>query len=404
MDHPDFSRKNPAPTQLIRQKSNYKMKITKIETLIGSAPDAGNLVYVRTHTDAGIHGVGEVYHVGPDAASPVWVEYFAEQLAGRDPTEIERNWALCYQGARFPIGSSGLAALSAIDVSLWDITGKAFDKPVYELLGGRVRDKIRAYWDIHGDTPAELAEDARKNVDLGYTALKASPLATNWRDMRWNDALANATARFKAVRKAVGDDIDVGFDAHAAIFEPIRVLELTDVLMEYNPWFMEEPIRMENRHEMGKLREKMQCALATGECLYTKFELWELIREKGVDIIQPEICIVGGLTEMRKIAFMAEAHDLVMAPHNPMGPLASMANLHFDAATSNFLIQESRTLKPFEIASVTNVNQPVDGYYSIPGGPGLGIDIVEEEFSDKPFKGSWHRGDRVNPDNSIAFI
>jgi galactonate dehydratase len=380
------------------------MKITNIECLISSDDTGSNLVYVRTNTDAGIHGVGEVYHIGPDLASVQWVEYFAEQLVGQDPTEIERNWALCYQGARFPIGSSGLAALSAIDQSLWDITGKALDKPVYELLGGRVRDKIRAYFDIHGDSAAELADDARKSVDRGFTALKTGPLPPNWRDMRWNDAISDGVARFKAIREAVGDDIDVGFDAHAAIFEPIRVLELTDALMEFGPWFMEEPIRMENRHEMGRLREKMPCAVATGECLYTKFELWELIREGGVDILQPEICIVGGLTEMRKIAFMAEAHDLVVAPHNPMGPLASVANLHFDAATSNFLVQESRTLKAAEIASVTNVIEPVDGYYPLPEGPGLGIDIVEEALTSKPYRGMWHRGDRVNPDNSIAFI
>jgi galactonate dehydratase len=380
------------------------MKITNIECLISSDETGSNLVYVRTNTDAGIHGVGEVYHVGPDRASTDWVEYFAEQLVGQDPTEIERNWALCYQGARFPMGSSGLAALSAIDQSLWDITGKALDKPVYELLGGRVRDKIRAYFDIHGESAAELADDARKSVDRGFTALKTSPLPPNWREMRWNDAVSDGVARFRAIREAVGDQIDVGFDAHAAIFEPIRVLELTDALMEYGPWFMEEPIRMENRHEMGRLREKMPCAVATGECLYTKFELWELVREGGVDILQPEICIVGGLTEMRKIAFMAEAHDLVVAPHNPMGPLASVANLHFDAATSNFLVQESRVLKPAEIASVTGVIEPVDGYYPLPEGPGLGIDIVEEELTSKPYRGSWHRGDRVNPDNSIAFI
>jgi galactonate dehydratase len=132
--------------------------------------------------------------------------------------------------------------------------------------------------------------------------------------------------------------------------------------------------------------------------------MWDLIREGGVDIIQPEVCIVGGLTEMRKIAFMAEAHDLVVAPHNPMGPLASVTNLHFDAATSNFLVQESRTLKPFEISSVTNIVEPVDGYYPIPEGPGLGIDVVESEFTNRPYSKSWHRGDRVNPDNSISYI
>jgi len=150
--------------------------------------------------------------------------------------------------------------------------------------------------------------------------------------------------------------------------------------MEYNPWFMEEPIRMENRHEMGKLREKMQCALATGECLYTKFELWDLIREKGVDIVQPEICIVGGLTEMRKIAFMAEAHDLVVAPHNPMGPLASMANLHFDAATSNFLIQEyhAEFYTPHYFDAFDGFPRQVDGYVTVPDTPGLGLTINEE--------------------------
>ena len=404
MEPLDSSKYNLNDLITIQRRKRIKLKITNIECLISTDASASNLIYVKTKTDAGIYGVGEVYHVGPDAASPIWVEYFAEQLVGQDPTEIERNWALCYQGARFPIGSTGLAALSAIDQSLWDITGKALDKPVYELMGGRVRDKIRAYWDIHGTTAAELAEDARREVDKGFTALKTNPLAPNWREMRWNDAVADSVARFKAVRKAVGDDIDVGVDAHAAIFEPIRVLELTDALMEFNPWFMEEPIRMENRHEMGQLRSKMPCAVATGECLYTKFEMWELIRENGVDILQPEVCIVGGLTEMRKIAFIAQAHDLVVAPHNPMGPLATIANLHFDAATSNFLVQESRILKPAEIASVSKVINPVDGYYPIPDGPGLGVDIIEEEFTKHPYTGPWHRGDRVNPDNSIAFI
>ena len=381
------------------------MKITAIKCLVSTDEVSGhNLVYVKTITDTDIYGVGELYHVGPDMASPYWVQYFEEQLIGQNPMEIERNWALCYQGARFPIGSSGLAALSAIDQTLWDITGKALNKPVYELFGGKVREKIRGYFDIQGDTPGELAEDARKYVDKGFTALKASPLSPQWRDMRWNDALSDARERFKAIRNAVGDDIDVGFDAHAAIYEPIRVLELTDVMMEFNPWFMEEPIRMENRHEMGELRKKMPCAVATGECLYTKFELSELIREGGVDILQPEVCIVGGLTEMRKIAFIAEAHDLVIAPHNPMGPLATEANLHFDAATSNFLVQESRKLTAAEISSVTKVNEPIDGYFPLPEGPGLGIDIVEERFVEFPYKASFHRGDKVNPDNSIAYI
>ncbi|MBF15905.1 MAG: D-galactonate dehydratase [Chloroflexi bacterium] len=380
------------------------MKITKIECLLSTHKSNGNLVYVRTHTESGLYGIGEIYHVGPDKAAPAWVEYFAEQLIGQDAFEIERNWALCYQGARFPIGSSGLSALSGIDQSLWDIKGKYLNMPVYELLGGKYRDRIRAYFDIHGSTPNELADDAKKYVDRGYTALKTSPFNPNWRDMTWNQALKDARERFLAIRSAIGDNIEVGFDAHAAIFEPIRVLELSDVLMEFNPWFVEEPIRMENRYEMGKLRERMNCKLATGECLYTKFELWDLVRENAVDILQPELCIVGGITEMRKIAFMAEAHDLTVAPHNPMGPLATIANLHFDTATSNFLIQETRNYKENEIESVTNIPTVVEGFYKLPEGPGLGIDINYEFFNKYPYKTSWHRGDRVYPDNSIAYI
>ena len=144
--------------------------------------------------------------------------------------------------------------------------------------------------------------------------------------------------------------------------------------------------------------------LATGECLYTKYELGDLIRDGGVDILQPDVCIVGGLLEMRKVAFYAEAHDLVVAPHNPLGPVATMVNLHFDAATPNFLIQEYRTPNETEAATVTAPPSPVDGYFEIPEGPGWGIDIVDTEIDARPYFGPWHRGDEVMQDGSIAYI
>jgi len=329
------------------------VKITRIETLIADTGN-NNAVYVRTHTDAGVHGVGEAYRVGPDRATAEWVAYFAEQLVGRDPREIERNWALMYQGARFPPGSSALAALSAIDHTMWDILGKSLDMPVYELLGGRVRDRIRAYHGVHGESPRKLADAAKRHVqDEGFSALKTSPLPHDWREMTWNEAVDGGRRLLEALRKAVGPDVDIGLDAHAAVWEPARAIELADALTEFTPFFMEEPLRMENRHKMGLLRRKMPFALATGECLYTKFELGELIREQAVDILQPDVCIVGGLTELRKVAFNAEAHDLTVAPHNPLGPLATVINLHFDAATTNFLIQEFRTPSEGEAATVT---------------------------------------------------
>ncbi|MBM3957078.1 MAG: mandelate racemase/muconate lactonizing enzyme family protein, partial [Gemmatimonadetes bacterium] len=300
------------------------MRIANVECLIAD-PGYRNTIFVRTYTDEGVHGVGEAYPVGPDLATARWVEYFAEQLIGEDPIRIEFLWAKLYQGARFPIGSSGMAALSAIDQTLWDIAGKTYGVPVHRLLGGRVRDRVRAYLGVHWDEPSDgLPASARAEVESsGMTAFKTSPLPPSWRDMSWNDAVAAGRDRVRALREAAGPDADIGLDAHAAVFEPARVLELADALAEFNPMFMEEPLRMENRHAMGDLRRKMPFALATGECLYTRYEFNDLIRHGAADILQPDVCIVGGMSEMRKLAANAEAHDLVVAPHNPMGPLAT---------------------------------------------------------------------------------
>jgi galactonate dehydratase len=277
--------------------------------------------------------------------------------------------------------------------------------PVYELLGGRVRDRIRAYHGVHAESPQMLAESGRRLVqDQGFTALKTSPLPDRWREMTWNEAVDGGRRLLEALRKATGPDVDIGLDAHAAVWEPARVLELADALAEFKPFFMEEPLRMENRHEMGALRLKMPFALATGECLYTKFELGELVREEAVDILQPDVCIVGGMTELRKIAFNAEAHDLTVAPHNPLGPLATAVNLHFDAATTNFLIQEYRTPSEGEAATVTRVPKPVGGYFPLPEGPGWGVDIVNSAINARPMQRNWHRGDRVFPDGAISYI
>ena len=381
------------------------MKITQIECLIAGSETLNNVVIVRTHTDSGIYGVGEAYRVGPDLATPHWVDYFAEQLIGRNPLEIERAWAMMYQGARFPPGASGMAAISGIEQSLWDIAGKARGVPVYQLLGGRVRDRIRAYHGVGGESPDELAENGMRLVqNQGFTALKTGPLGPQWRNMTWEAALADARNRMGALREAVGPDVDVGLDAHAAIWEAARVLELSDTLAEFRPFFMEEPLRMENRRAMAELRRKMPFALATGECLYTKYELGDLIRDRAADILQPDVCIVGGILEMRKIAFNAEAHDIVVAPHNPLGPVATMVNLHFDAATSNFIIQEFRSPNETEAAIVDNPPRPVDGYFHLPEGPGLGIDVIDEEIEARPYVRAWRRGDETMQDGSIAYI
>lgn len=380
------------------------MKITNITCIVANA-GRRNILFVKTETDEGLVGWGEAYGVGPDMAAAVTVDYLKEWLIGEDPRNIEYLWAIMYQGLRFPPGSVGLAAVSGIEHTLWDISAKALGLPVYRLLGGQVRDRIRVYQSCRGATPEEAAEHAVNLISrYGYTALKMSPFPPGQETMPWNKVLREGPRFLEAVRSAVGDGVDIGLDAHAKLFEPARALELADALAPHQPFFLEEPLRPENIGAMGELRRKMSIPLATGECLYAKFEFSDLLRAEAVDIIQPDVCVCGGLGEMRKIAALAEAHDVVVAPHNPMGPIATAINVHFAAATSNFLILE---FVPHDTGTrsefVKEAWVPVDGYISIPEGPGWGLEVDEEALARYPYA-SWRRANTRRPDNSPAFI
>ena len=277
--------------------------------------------------------------------------------------------------------------------------------PVYKLLGGAVRDKVRVYQGVYVDTPESSAERALGLIDrYGYTALKMHPQPPDSDQMLWNDVLSEGPKYMEAVRKAVGDDVDIGLDAHAKIFEPARALELAYAMAPFHPFFFEEPIRPENITEMAYLRRKMPIPLATGECLYAKFEFNDLLQAQAADIIQPDVCICGGLLEMRKIAALAEAHDVVVAPHNPMGPVATAVNVHFAAATSNFLILEFVPHdQDVRSEMVKEPWMPKDGYLPLPTELGWGIEIDEEAIARHPYK-PWRRGEPYRPDGSPAFI
>lgn len=379
------------------------MKITKIDTTLVNA-GSRNWPFVKVHTDEGIYGVGEAYSCGPDRATVEVIRDFEEWLIGRDPRDIEGLWNLMYAGSRFPGGSVVNAAISGIEHALWDISGKAANLPVYRLLGGKCRDRIRVYQSPHGRTPEELAENAVALIErYGYTALKLFPLPPNSHNLPWNATLRGAAARVEAVRRAVGDDIDIGIDPHARIFEPVRALELCTVLEPYKPFFIEEPLRPENYDAWAKLSQHTNVPIATGEMLYTKYEFRDLIKLQAVDIIQPDICLTGGIWEMKKIAAMAEANYMSVAPHNPCGPVANAVNVHFAASTQNFLILEY-------IADDTGirselVDEPirlVNGYLELPERPGLGIDLNEEALARYPFR-SWHRPFPFRDDGSLAF-
>ncbi|HIM90010.1 MAG TPA: mandelate racemase/muconate lactonizing enzyme family protein, partial [Dehalococcoidia bacterium] len=290
------------------------MKITNITSYVTDSI-GHNIIFVKTETDEGLTGWGEAYCVRPDLGVAATIDYLKDWLIDQDPRNIESLWAEMYQGLRFPPGSIGLAAISGIEHTLWDISAQALGLPVHKMLGGNVRDKIRVYQGVHGNTPEKTAEHAQQLIEkYGYTGLKMNPYPPEPDKQLWNAVLRDGPRFIEAVRDAVGDDIDIGLDAHAKIFEPIRALELADAMAPYKPYFFEEPIRPENIQAMAYLRRKMTIPLATGECLYTKFQFNELMQAQAADIIQPDVCICGGLMEMRKIAAIAEGHDVMVAP------------------------------------------------------------------------------------------
>jgi galactonate dehydratase len=381
------------------------MKIDSIQTYlvrIGSR----NMPYIRVLTDEGIHGVGEAYSIGPDLAVIKVIEDFSEWLVGENPLDIERLWQLMYAGSRFPGGSILNAAISGIEHALWDIKGKVLGVPVYELVGGKCRDKVRVYQGVGGRSPAEVAENASKLVEkYSYTALKMSPFDSGSppHDLSMMTMLKAVDRRMQAVRDAVGDEVDIGLDAHTNFFQPAKALAVAEVLAPYRPLFLEEPIRPENREVMGYLRGKTSVPIATGEQLYTKYEFRDLLRHQGADIIQPDICVVGGLWEMKKIAAMAEADYVVVAPHNPLGPVATAVNVHFSLSTHNFLILEYRADDDTQRKAL--VDKPMDlkeGYLLPPTRPGLGIDLNLETCERQTYK-SWRRPALWRVDGSLGY-
>jgi galactonate dehydratase len=387
-----------------RYTGKPELKITDIQSFL---VDAGgrNLCFVKVMTDAGIFGFGEAYSVGPDEATVATIKDFKGWLLGKDPRNVEYLWATMYNFTRFPGGAIINAAISGIEHALWDIAGKAAGLPVYMLLGGKCRDRVRVYQSAGGRTPAQLAESAKALIaKYGYTAIKMAPHPPGSQSMPYNAVIRAAGQRAEAVRNAVGPDIDLAFDAHATLFEPIRAAQMAEALKPAHPYFLEEPIRMENMDAMETLKQRMQIPLATGECLYTKHDFRQLLSKQAADIIQPDVCLAGGIMELKKIAAMAEAHYVVVAPHNPMGPLATMVNVHFAACTPNFLILEYHP--DDESPRKDLIKDPIlvkNGYLEIPNKPGWGYEVNQEAFRRYPPK-PWHRGFAYRADGAPDFI
>jgi galactonate dehydratase len=380
------------------------IKITDIKTyLVGLG--SRNLLFVKVETDQGIHGIGEAYSCGPDDATVATINDFKRWLVGQDPRNVEHLWAMMMNFTRFPGGLVVNAAISGIEHALWDILGKTVGVPVYRLLGGKCRDKIRVYQSAGGNEPKAVADNATALVrKYGYTAVKMSPHMSGGNARPYNQVNRVAGERVAAVRNALGKDVDIAVDIHAKFFEVSRAARLARAIEPYEPMWLEEPIRPENAAAMAKLAERVNIPLASGECNYTKHEFRTILAAQALDIIQPDICVCGGLLEMKKIAAMAEANYVMVAPHNPMGPVATVVNVHFAACTPNFLILEYHP--DDEAPRKDLLKEPLmvkEGYLPLPERPGLGIELNEEAFRHYPPQ-PWHRQFEYRADGSVGFI
>jgi galactonate dehydratase len=367
-------------------KPGDPLKITKLETFLVQP----RWLFLKIHTNAGITGLGEPITEGRALTCAQAVKEVEPYLVGKDPRAVVHHWQAIYRHAFYRGGPILTSALSGIDMALWDIKGKALGVPVYELLGGPTRNKVRVY--SHARTPDTMREDMAK----GFTAFKTGP-AKRRGVSRYVDTprdVAYAVAKFAELRKTVGDDIDIGIDFHGAI-APATAKLLIKGLEPYSPMFVEEIINCQNHDIMAEIARGTHLPVATGERVFTKWGFREVLEKKAATILQPDLCHAGGITEVRLIAGMAEAYYATVAPHNPLGPISLAAGIQIAASIPNFLIQEQVSLgegylkKPFAVSK---------GYVDIPTAPGLGIELDENAMANK-IGHDWKNPETYDPDD-----
>src|SRR5450755_4117725 len=346
------------------------LKITRLETFLVKP----RWLFLKIHTNAGIVGLGEPITEGRALTCAEAVKEIEPYLIGKDPRAVVHHWQAIYRHAFYRGGPILTSALSGIDQALWDIKGKALGVPVYELLGGPTRERVRVY--AHGSSPEAL----RAGLAKGFTAFKAGPAKRRAARYIETPAAVNyAAEKFAELRQAMGNDIDIAIDFHGAI-SPATAKLLIKALEPYQPMFVEEPCQAQNHDVMAEIARGTHLPIATGERVFTKWGFREVLEKRAAVILQPDLCHAGGITEVRLIAGMAEAYYADVAPHNPLGPISLAAGVQLSASIPNFLCQEQVSLGEGYIKEPFKVR---DGYLELPKGPGLGIELDENAMADK---------------------
>ena len=364
------------------------MKITKIETH-KCWVDWCNMLFVKVSTDEGLYGWGEGSMHGPVQAVETAIHELGQVLMGHDPSGVERHWQRLYHGWRWRGGAVQATAMAALDIALWDLEGKRLGVPVHRLLGGPYRERIPVYashWLQGADTPEKVQAGVREALALGYTAFKWSPFRPDALRENEGRALRQATELMAAAREAAGPDTGI-FVECAEKLSP-RTAVLAGRLFEpYRPGFFEEPIPFENAAAMVNLQRELPVPIATGERLLSRWEFRELLTEGGCKIIQPDLMHAMGITEVKRIAAMADTYYIPVAPHNSGGPIVTLATMHLIASIPNFFILEQmerqRTTRD---RLCTHPVTREDGCFLLPQTPGLGTDLDEDYLKSLPFE------------------
>ena len=378
------------------------MKIVDIRVV-----PVNSFLYVTVYTDEGIEGLGESGTWGFLNASGEAVETFKTYLIGKDPLQIEHHWQYMYRCFHFR-GAAVMGAISAIDIALWDIAGKYYGVPVYQLMGGKCRDKVRTYYHVSGSTTEELLEGVRRAKEAGYNAVgHLSPFLDEPRSRPYYESYARmineAADRVRLLREEAGDDVDLCLELHRRM-KPGEAIDFAAKVARYTPMFLEDPIIPDNFDDMAWIADHSTVPIATGERIHTIQEFQMLLQRHAMAYARTSVCICGGITGARKIAHIAEAHGALIVPHNPLSPVSTAACLQVAASVENFAIQElpdhegisaterytstdKMDQKSFRQSDmVTWVPQVENGFALLPTAPGIGVELVDDAEIKFPFK------------------
>ena len=381
------------------------MKISNVTPMVYGT-EWRNLIYIKMETDEGLVGVGEARVVNrEDAVLGYLAQAIPRYVLGEDPFNIERITSRMLRDDFARAGETEMVGIALIELACWDIIGKATNQPLYRLLGGAVRDKIKAYanaWYRVEREPEQFHAAAKKVIEKGYRALKFDPFGAGFYELDLAEK-RRIVSLVEAVRDAIGPDVEMLIEMHGR-FNPATAVEITRDLAPFKPGWVEEPVPPENLAALKKASDAIAplgVPVATGERLNTRHEYRELIASQAADIIQPDITAFGGLLNAKKLAAWAETYYILVAPHNVGGPVSTAAALHFAASTPNFKIQEffNDFANPEIMRAAPGVPPVVDGYFSLPEGPGLGVTLDEDFIRDHPrqdfhfnlFADDWHK-------------